>query len=140
LTASPSPRPEVRQHKLTAFTGNIKHIRHRYRHQMSTIDFTWKLAQSSGWHRLLLGRFPGTSGTLEPRCSFGRQIFQKLDGADIFVKWKLGNLTLLGDYVASKLNGVGRRAVQSESLVGPVDKWNRPRGPVCLLPHVFPAS
>jgi len=93
--------------KLTAFTGNIKHSGTGIANQMSTIDFTWKLNDNfwlgTGYY---WADFPGTSGTpgATMLVSAGRS-FKSSTGADISVKWKLGNLTLLGDYVASKLNG-----------------------------------
>lgn len=50
--------------------------------------------------------FPGTSGNPgATMLAAAGHSFKSSTGADISVKWKLGNLTLLGDYVASKLSG-----------------------------------
>ncbi len=93
--------------KLTAFTGNIKHAGNSSANQITTADLSFKLSDKftlgTGYY---WADIPGTSGNPGASMLAESGSFRSSNGFDISVKWKIdNNLTLLGDFVGSKLNG-----------------------------------
>ncbi|MDT8902582.1 S-layer homology domain-containing protein [Anaeroselena agilis] len=95
--------------KLTAFTGNIKSSAGTgSANQITTADLTFKVSDKfslgTGYY---WASIPGTGGLGAGATMIAESgNFRSSNGYDISVKWKIDNgLTLLGDFVGSKLNG-----------------------------------